>query len=165
MPSARVAAAAPGLPAEPATDFHLAIGRQLAIFRADLERVEAEEEAIKACGALGDAYMSSAADHLMDRDDVLIRSLSTFPAGTLAGAAVQVAAAVKLYKFTRSFEGDHYEEVRAIDRLLHSALGVMIDHAGLDRDRDGISRLAEPHLDPWRDPSEIVAELFPEDRG
>ena len=162
MPNASVAAAAPGLPTEPATDFHLAIGRQLAVLQAEIDRTEAEESAMKSCGHHGANYMASAGAHLMDRDDILIRSLSTFPAASLAGAAVQVAAAVNLYKFTRSFEGEHPEEVRAIERMLHSALRVMVEQAGLDRARDGISRLATPYLDTWRDPREIIAEVFPQ---
>ena len=162
MRSEPVVAAAPGLPDEPATDFHLAIGRQLALLKTEIERVENEEKAIEACQGFGASYMSTAGDHFMDRDDILIRTLSAFPASSIAGAAVQVAAAVKLYELTRLFDGDHTQDIRAIDRLLHSALSVLVEHAGLDRDRDGISRLAERAMDCWADPSVLVAELFPD---
>lgn len=165
MPRMRVAAAAPGLPIEPGIDFHLAIGRQIAILQSEIDRVEVEEASLKAGGQHGASYMRRAGEHLMDRADILIRTLSTSPAATLAGAVVQVAAAVNLYKFTRMFEGEHPEEVRAIERMLHSALSVMVDHAGLDCDRDGITRLADPHFDAWSDPSETVAELYPEERS
>ena len=161
MPDACVAAAAPGLPTSSGADFHLAVGRKLAELEVDLLRVEEAADTLKGRRSHSEYIMSRAGEHLMDRADVLIRALSTQPAESLAGAAVQLAAAMNLHTHVKYFEDPHDHDVRAIERLLASALNVLVAHAGLDRDGDGISRLAQGHLNTWRDPHSVLAEVEP----
>ncbi|WP_139333709.1 hypothetical protein [Bosea sp. TND4EK4] len=153
------------MPEEATTDFHLSIGRQIARLRTEMARVEAEEQSLRERESPGDAYMTRAAEHLYDRDDTLIGALAAFPAQSLAGATVQLAAAMKLHSVSEIFTDRRPEDDRAISRLLGSAIRVMVDAAGLDPARDGIADLAELYRCCWRNPFETVAELFPEGRS
>lgn len=159
MLNARVGAAAAGLPEE-TKDFHLSIGRHIARIRADLVRAEAHEEVALKADLAGSALIKGAINNLHDRDDTLIRALAALPAESLAGAAVQVAAAIKLLSIMSLFDDRRSDDERAVRRLLDSAITVMIDAAGIDPDRDGVAELSEMHVSTWRDPHETIAEIF-----
>ncbi|MCV9939516.1 hypothetical protein OIU35_24460 [Boseaceae bacterium BT-24-1] len=156
----RAAAAAAGLP-EDTKDFHLSIGRHLARIHSDILRSETHEQAARENGQDGIAIIRAAIDNLCDREDTLIRALAALPAETLAGAAVQVAAAIKLLSVMSIFEDRRADDERAVRRLLDSAVTVMIDAAGIDPVRDGVAELSEQSRSTWRDPFDVVAEIFP----
>lgn len=161
MPNASVRAAATGLPEETATDFHLSLGREIARINIEIARAEAEGVAMEATGHLGRRHLATAREHLEDREETLIKATSTFPASSLAGATVQLAAAARIFGWITVTNDPMPEEERAIRRLMASALRVMTDAAGLDPVCDGITSLASPAGDPWRDVYKRVAEMFP----
>lgn len=161
MSNACVRAAATGLPQETAADFHLSLGREIARINVELARAEAEGTAMEATGHLGRLHLATASEHLEDREETLIKGLSTFPAISLAGATVQLAAAARIFTWITATDDPRPEEERAIRRLMASALRVMTDAAGLDPVSDGIADLASPAGDPWRDVYERIAEIFP----
>lgn len=161
MPSARAAAAATGLP-EDTEDFHLTLGRSIARAGDDIFRAEDEIAAMEATNAAGAGLIKMALDHAFDREEALIRALATAPASSLGGAAVQLAAAVKIFAWTTMEDTPRPEDERAIRRLMSSALTVMVDAAGLDAERDGVNYLAAPTTNPWRDVYQRLADLFPE---
>lgn len=159
MPSARVAAAVRGLPET--TDFHLTLGREIARANEQMTRDDAEAQAMKALKRPGVGILDSHLDHTFDREEALIRALAALPANSLAGAAVQLAAAARVFYWVTREETPRPEDERALSRLLASALTVMVDAAGLDAAADGINHLASPASDPWRDPYQRLDEIFP----
>lgn len=161
MPSARVAAAATGLPEEIAADFHLSIGRDIARINAAMATAEAQEAAMEAIRHPGQHHLVAEREHLEDREVTLIRALAASRASSLAGATVQIAAAARIFGWIAVDLDHHPEEERAVRRLLASALRVMTDASGLDPVGDGIVNLASPTSDPWRDVYERIAEIFP----
>lgn len=161
MPRARAAAAATGLP-EDTTDFHLSIGRRIGKIRAELARAEANEQEMSRRDEPGVSHIKTAIEHLCDRDETLVRALASLPADTLAGATVQVAAAMKLMSWMAIFDCRRADDERAIKRLLDSAIAVLIDAAGLDPIQDGIAELAEVGLSAWRDPHETISQFIPD---
>ncbi|BCB17335.1 hypothetical protein [Bosea sp. ANAM02] len=161
MPRASAAAAVTGLPENIEADFHLNLGRAIARAGADIVRAEEEIAAIEATNAPGAGVIKASLDHAFDREEALIRALATSPASSLAGAAVQLAAAVKFFAWATMEETPRPEDERAINRLMTSALTVMVDAAGLDAARDGIDHLVDPRSNQWRDVYQRLAELFP----
>lgn len=147
----------------PHADFHLTLGREIARIDAELARAEAERAVMEASGHLGRFHLDTASKHLEDREETLIKATSAFPATSLAGATVQLAAAARIFTWITATDDPRPEEERAIRRLMASALCVMTDVAGLDPIGDGITSLASPAADPWRDVYERIDKIFPSD--
>lgn len=156
MPRACAAAAATGLPET--DDFHLKLGRAIARANDDWTEGDFQAEAMRRSGMPGVGILEGYLDHTFDREDGLITALATLPATSLAGAAVQLAAAARVFDWVTSEEKPEPEHERALRRLLSSALTVMVDAAGLDASADGINALSSPISNPWRDPYERIEE-------
>lgn len=102
-------------------------------------------EAIAYDNALNDAY---------DAYGQLTMALSHVRATSMDGAAAQVAAALNMKNriAAENSNDDTEEEVRALHRLLHSALYVMMDRVEADRFEPVINALAPMIHDPWASP-------------
>lgn len=159
MPSARAAAAVTGLPET--SDFHLTLGREIARANEELTEGDVEAEAMTSRGMPGVSILRGHLDHTLDREEALIRALATLPATSLAGAAVQLAAAARVLYWVTREEKPEPEDERALSRLLASALTIMVNAAGLDASVDGINHLASPLSNPWRNPYQRIDEIYP----
>jgi hypothetical protein len=160
MSKPQLAAAAPGLPDDTA-DFHLALGRQIAQIGSAAEQAENDEIAAGRCNPAAAAILGVAGEHLYDREVALITALAASQASTLAGAGVQLAAALRMFSWITSETDPKPEDERALVRLLASAVRVVVDVAQLDPQRDGIAQMAPISRDAWADPRAVIADLFP----
>lgn len=165
MPNVHVAAAASGLPKSdtvtPVLDdtFHLLVGRELAGIVTERDVMERQTHAPDSDCLIRANYLRGAIEHLDDREEALLAVLAAFPSTTLAGAAIQLFAAVRLFdRLTLFTEPDPAEE-RAMRRLLWAAGDVIADAAGLDREADGPNAIAGTTGDPWRDVFAVLAEV------
>lgn len=158
MSNETVPAAATGLPRCEIVDpemgdaFHLSIGRELAGIVT--ERDVLEQQALAASGAdagMDESYLRGAIEHLNDREDALLGVLSAFPSTTLAGAAVQLFTAIRLFDRLTLFKDPDPADERAMRRLLWGAGDVLADAARLDLKEDGPNAIAGSTNDPWRD--------------
>ena len=102
-------------------------------------------EAVAYENSLDDAY---------DAYSHLTMALSHVRATSMDGAAAQVAAALNMKTriAAENSNDDTKEEVRAIHRLLHSALYVMMDRVEADKFEPVIDALAPMIHDPWTPP-------------
>jgi hypothetical protein len=108
-------------------------------------------------------YFKNAAEDASDIVNVLRDTLCVVMATTLAGAAVQIAEAIA--RLDLLGEGSESSELRAVHRLLYSALDVV---GGL-ADRK-LAEVVTPdfdnrHIDPWRPVEERLAPIEPAPRG
>lgn len=155
MPNASATAAAPGLPksdtVEMAENFHLLIGRELAGIASERDLMEQQANSAPAECPIEANYLRHAIEHLDDRESALLAVLAAVPSTTLAGAAVQVFAALQVFDRITLFKDPDPADERAVRRLLWSAADVIADAAGLDRKEDGPNAIAGSTNDPWRD--------------
>jgi len=98
-------------------------------------------------------YLETAASHAEDEQEMLREMLSIVKASSLAGAAIQIARAISLVDTICACSDESYlqvrGDVRAINRLLFSALDV-VDARADRRLSETVSVLfGNPHLNPW----------------
>ena len=165
MPNGPVPAAATGLPKceivepEMGAAFHLLIGRELAGVVTERDLMEKMAQAADPSEPIDAIYLRGAIDHLNDREDALLAVTAAFPSTTLAGAAIQLFAAIRVFDRITLFQDPDPADERAMRRLLWAAGDVVADAAGLDRKTDGPDALAGSHCDPWRDVFARLAQV------
>lgn len=123
------------------------LGKQIAEVSQRLEMVAALDDA----GADYSAHLNAEWLNGRDRQHCLVMQLSHVGPTSVGGAAAQVAAAASLMRHQREFElseAEQAEHIRAVERLLYSALGELSEHVEDERLRVGLDVLAPQYLNP-----------------
>ncbi len=110
-------------------------------------------------------YYEMARRHVDDIDSGLRDMITCTEAASLEGAAVQISEAlsrVGIIAETISYDPEAAEQnkqVRAIDRLLYSALRALEEHCAVDLNEVLGGTVIHRNMDPWRPVEEVIDEI------
>lgn len=110
-------------------------------------------------------YYEIAMRNVDDIDSGLRDMITCTEASSLEGAAVQISEALSRVNLiheaisdgTEAFEQN--KQVRAIDRLLYSALRALEDHCAIDLNKFLGGTMIHRNMDPWRPVEEVIEDI------
>ncbi|MCG7504067.1 hypothetical protein [Mesorhizobium retamae] len=122
-----------------------------------------EEAAIKKdAPSFHENYRKAEQVDFLDRIEAIKEAMSSVEATSIKAAVIQLAVANTIVSDMVGFDLPDAEIgklERTFRRLMHSAMGVLMRDAGLDRMSFGIDRLMSFHLNPWEAYEDRVAAL------
>jgi hypothetical protein len=126
------------------------LGRRLAA--ADAAYSQHDQDAITSAGKATKSLHETAMRNLFDQESAIRQMILTMPARTLADAAVQIAAidlAASNLEDNQQTEEELSCAVRALRRLVYSALPVIAESAGLDMEAMGWGKYPKLRADAF----------------
>ncbi|MHA1564339.1 MAG: hypothetical protein ACTSX7_03395 [Alphaproteobacteria bacterium] len=117
------------------TDIVVEYGRQIAWLSKGINRLDEEIAQLRSTGRVAEQVKAQRTFNLMmDKRYALDTMIAETQATSLKGAMVQVMVASNIGDLAGDYEGfRELEAERQIDKLLHSIVGVLEAHTGVDR--------------------------------
>ncbi|MBM0205670.1 hypothetical protein JNW90_23645 [Micromonospora sp. STR1s_5] len=134
----------------------VAIGKRLGVVYRRREHLERRQFETRN-DATPQTYFKEAAENASDIVNVLRDAISVVKATTPAGAAIQIAEAIA--RLDLLGDGSENGELRAVHRLLYSALDVVDGLADQKLAENVTPDYDNCHVDPWRPVEQRLAEI------